>query len=368
MMNYKCKACKRIVYNPDNQNNCPFCGGTLLPEDNSGSMDAMGFDLQEYVTRTKNDFEQNHAKKISMVLLAAGFIVVIFIILFSHLITGIKKTFNTKSDYPITQSITPEESVSEITNDKDIPISSPVSKSSSTVPTVQDAITLIQEKLDEYNTAGDLKGAITYLRKEMDKNREIKDAFSIIYENYANPYREELFSRAEEEYTNGTWEDAVHLLEDEGYSVLGKEDMELSDKIKEYIGLKPQSLLALNPYKGFNLEFCSVTDVFGNNYPHTVCDEWGNYDIDNFYRLDGAYSKLEFTLIYDNDYKNMDCDTGIHIFADGTEIYTYVTNPDDRDPVNISVPLEYVNDLRIVIDRERGWGRQMCAADMVLYK
>ncbi|WP_026511392.1 hypothetical protein [Butyrivibrio sp. LC3010] len=58
--------------------------------------------------------------------------------------------------------------------------------------------------------------------------------------------------------------------------------------------------------------------------------------------------------IIDNDYKNMDCDTGVHIFADGTDIYTYVTNPDDRDPVNISVSLEYVNDLRIVIDRERG--------------
>lgn len=225
----------------------------------------------------------------------------------------------------------------------------------------------IEQQLASYEASGDYNGAVTFLKDQMDSYKELTDEYEDEYAAYADKFRAALFIQADAAFKTGTYEDAVAVLENQGYPVLGKSDSELNKQIAYYKGFKPVSITELNPYKGYELKNYSITDVYGDVYPKAVCDNWDDTSIDNSYKISGKYSKLEFTLIVDEDFKNMPNDTGVHIYGDGRELYYYVSNEDDREPVNVVATIEGVQDLEIVLERERNWGRHMVATNMVLY-
>ncbi len=225
----------------------------------------------------------------------------------------------------------------------------------------------IEQRLASFESSGDYAAAVVFLKNEMDRYKELSDEYATEYESYADEFRTALFTQADAAYKSGTYKDAVTMLQDQGYPVLGKSDSKLNEQIDYYNGLIPISITELNPYKGHSLENYSLTDVYGDVYPKAVRDNWDDTTIKNSYRISGKYSTLAFKLIVDENFKNMPNDTGVHIYGDGKELFYYVTDDEDREPVDVIATIEGVQNLEIVLDRERNWGRHMVATDMVLY-
>jgi hypothetical protein len=225
----------------------------------------------------------------------------------------------------------------------------------------------IEQQLAAYDSAGDTAAAIALLKEAMNSSPELKDEYAAKYETYTDKYREALFAKAADACKSGSYETAVSVLESDGYPVLGKSDTKLNEQITYYKGFKPISVTELNPYKGYTLKNFTLKDAFGDTYSRAVCDDWDDREIDNSYRISGKYSRLEFRLVVDEEYKNRPNDTGVHIYCDGREVYSYVSDSEDRDPVDIVVPIEGAQDLRIYLNREVQYGRHMVATDMMLF-
>ena len=231
----------------------------------------------------------------------------------------------------------------------------------------------IAKTIEEYSVAivrknmpdGSLADIVGYLGKSIERYGISDPNLISTYKSYVADYKADVFAQAEHAMENYDYSMAVTVLNDAHNMLPG--DNEILDEIEHYKGLRPVELLELSPYMGNDIERISFTDNFGVTHYDAVQRYLGGEGIDSSYKIDGKYCRLVLNLSVDQCNKDMINDTGLYIYCDGNLTYSYVSNSEDRQSLDINLDITGVDDLRITIGRVNYYGRSMIPSGIMLY-
>ena len=223
---------------------------------------------------------------------------------------------------------------------------------------------LVKSKLDKISES-DIPARIKYLTKAIRENNLSDIELNSYLNTISEAYCDECLINAENEYRTNGYKQAVAVI-DAGLEVLPGNEKLLAAK-KYYESLKPTTLVSLSPYSGYDLETYTTKDNFGDTHNDSLRVNCNCYEYDNSYKIKGKYKTLTMTLFVDEEFKGrMPNDTALRIYADGELVYIFVSDDDDRELQYVTVDIDGAQDLRVVLDRERGFGRHMIACEVML--
>ena len=217
---------------------------------------------------------------------------------------------------------------------------------------VRNVLTQVKEKENEKNY-GEAIRLLTDALNKLPNNVELSDKLSHVQktkeETELAERKEQLLKEADEALKTDGYEKAISILQSDTSLV---SDSDIKAKISEYQTYKPINLFSLDFWDSNN----NVTRVEG---PYSMKDNLGNehpasyqiHDIDwttyVTYRIDGVYNHLKGVFFLDYDSRSTSRSGTINVYNDDNSIIYTVTISKGIDPVNFSVDISGIKNLKI---------------------